>query len=79
MLPLADNPNQEVKVRCVVRPEPAPAMLLERLPLRLRIPTGLEREILTPVSLAAVQRVVHRLDDDGDVHRRTRPHSGWAL
>lgn len=49
VLPLADNPNQEVKVRCVVRPEPAQAMLLERLglrlPLRLRIPTGLEREM----------------------------------
>ncbi len=49
VLPLADNPHQEVKVRCVVRPEPAQAMLLERLglrlPLRLRIPTGLEREM----------------------------------
>jgi transposase len=44
-LPLADDPNQEVKIRCVVRPEPAQAMLLERLgvrlPERLRIPTGL--------------------------------------
>lgn len=49
VLPLADNPNQEVKVRCVVRPESAQAMLLERLglrlPLRLRIPSGLEREM----------------------------------
>lgn len=41
VLPLADNPNQEVKVRCVVRPEPAQAMVLERLGLRL--PTGLQR------------------------------------
>jgi len=44
-LPLADNPQQEVKIRCVVRPEPAQAMLLERLgvrlPERLRIPSGL--------------------------------------
>jgi transposase len=44
-LPLADDPNKEVKIRCVVRPEPAQAMLLERLgvrlPERLRIPSGL--------------------------------------
>lgn len=44
-LPLADKPQQEVKIRCVVRPEPAQAMLLERLgirlPERLRIPSGL--------------------------------------
>jgi transposase len=48
-LPLADNPAQEVKVRCVVRPEAAQAMLLERLglrlPLRLRMPTGLQRKM----------------------------------
>ena len=44
-LPLADDPQKEVKIRCVVRPEPAQAMLLERLglqlPQRLRIPSGL--------------------------------------
>ena len=44
-LPLADDPTKEVKIRCVVRPEPAQAMLLERLgvrlPERLRIPSGL--------------------------------------
>jgi transposase len=44
-LPLADDPHKEVKIRCVVRPEPAQAMLLERLgirlPERLRIPNGL--------------------------------------
>ena len=44
-LPLADDPKKEVKIRCVVRPEPAQAMLLERLgvrlPQRLRIPSGL--------------------------------------
>ena len=44
-LPLADTPQKEVKIRCVVRPEPAQAMLLERLgirlPERLRIPSGL--------------------------------------
>jgi transposase len=44
-LPLADDPQKEVKIRCVVRPEPAQAMLLERLgirlPERLHIPNGL--------------------------------------
>lgn len=44
-LPLADDPKKEVKIRCVVRPEPAQAMLLDRLgvrlPQRLRIPSGL--------------------------------------
>lgn len=44
-LPLADDPDREVKIRCVVRPEPAQAMLLDRLgvrlPERLRIPSGL--------------------------------------
>jgi len=44
-LPLADDPQKEVKIRCVVRPEPAQAMLLDRLglqlPQRLRIPSGL--------------------------------------
>jgi len=49
VLPLADDPKGEVKVRCVVRPEPAQAMLLERmglrLPLRLRIPAGLRQEM----------------------------------
>lgn len=48
VLPLVDNPKEEVKVRCVVRPEPAQAMLLERLglrlPQRLRIPAGLQQE-----------------------------------
>ena len=44
-LPLADDPQKEVKIRCVVRPEPAQAMLLDRLglrlPQRLRIHSGL--------------------------------------
>jgi transposase len=44
-LPLADDPHKEVKIRCVVRPEPAQAMLLDRLglrlPQRLRVPSGL--------------------------------------
>ena len=44
-LPLVDDPQKEVKIRCVVRPEPAQAMLLDRLglrlPQRLRIPSGL--------------------------------------
>ena len=45
VLPLADDPRTEVRIRCVVRPEPAQAMLLERLglrlPQRLRMPSGL--------------------------------------
>lgn len=49
VLPLADKPEEEVKVRCVVRPEPAQALLLERLglrlPLRLRMPAGLRQEM----------------------------------
>jgi hypothetical protein len=49
VVPLADNPKEEVKVRCVVRPEPAQAMLLERLglrlPQRLRVPAGLQQEM----------------------------------
>ena len=49
VLPLADNPTQEVKVRCVVRPEPLQSMLLERLglrlPERLRTPAGLRHEM----------------------------------
>ena len=44
-LPLADDPKKKVKIRCVVRPEPAQAMLLDRLRVRLpeplRIPSGL--------------------------------------
>jgi transposase len=49
VVPLADNPKEEVKVRCVVRPEPAQAILLERLglrlPQRLRVPAGLQQEM----------------------------------
>lgn len=49
VLPLADQPDEEVKVRCVVRPEPAQAMMLERLglklPQRLRMPAGLRQEM----------------------------------
>ena len=44
-LPLADDPHKAVKIRCVLRPEPAQALLLDRLgvrlPERLRIPSGL--------------------------------------
>lgn len=44
-LPLTDDPQKQVKIRCVVRPEPAQAILLDRLglrlPQRLRIPSGL--------------------------------------
>ncbi len=42
VLPLADHPGRELRIRCVVRPDQAQAMLLDRLglrlPERLRIP-----------------------------------------
>lgn len=42
VLPLADKPGRELRLRCVVRPEPAQALLLQRLgltlPERLRLP-----------------------------------------
>jgi hypothetical protein len=42
VVPLADEPGRELRIRCVVRPDKAQAMLLDRLglrlPERLRIP-----------------------------------------
>jgi transposase len=42
VLPLADGPRRELRIRCVVRPDQAQAMLLDRLglrlPERLRVP-----------------------------------------
>jgi hypothetical protein len=42
VLPLAENPGRELRIRCVVRPEKEQALLLDRLglrlPERLRIP-----------------------------------------
>jgi transposase len=35
VLPLADDPRRELRIRCVVRPDKAQAMLLDRLGLRL--------------------------------------------
>jgi transposase len=35
VLPLTDEPGRELRIRCVVRPDPAQAMLLDRLGLRL--------------------------------------------
>jgi hypothetical protein len=35
VLPLADEPGRELGIRCVVRPEPAQAALLDRLGLEL--------------------------------------------
>ena len=35
VLPLADNPTRQLRIRCVVRPDNAQAMLLDRLGLRL--------------------------------------------
>jgi transposase len=43
VLPLADEPERELRIRCVVRPDKAQAMLLDRLglrlPERLRLPS----------------------------------------
>ena len=45
VLPLAGQLNRELRIRCVVRPDQAQALLLERLglelPERLRIPPKL--------------------------------------
>ncbi len=45
VLPLVGEPGREARLRCVVRPEKAQAMLIDRfglrLPTRLRIPAGL--------------------------------------
>ena len=42
VLPLAETPGKEMRIRCVVRPDKAQAALLDRLglrlPERLRIP-----------------------------------------
>ena len=35
VLPLAEEPGRELRIRCVVRPEPAQAALLDRLGLTL--------------------------------------------
>jgi transposase len=46
VLPLADEPGRELRIRCVVRPDPVQAMLLDRLglrlPERLRIPPRID-------------------------------------
>jgi hypothetical protein len=43
VLPVAEPPHRELRIRCVVRPDPAQALLLERLgldlPERLKIPS----------------------------------------
>ena len=47
VLPVADHPHRELRIRCVVRPDKAQALLLDRLglelPERLRIPPKLIR------------------------------------
>ena len=47
VLPLADGSGRELRIRCVVRPDRAQALLLERLglrlPERLRIPTRIDK------------------------------------
>jgi hypothetical protein len=35
VLPTAETPNREIRIRCVVRPAKAQALLLDRLGLRL--------------------------------------------
>ena len=46
VLPLADGSRRELRLRCVVRPDPAQAMLLDRLglrlPERLRVPSHVD-------------------------------------
>jgi transposase len=46
VLPLADNTGRDLRIRCVVRPDSAQALLIDRLgldlPQRLRIPRSLE-------------------------------------
>ena len=50
VLPLADGSGRELRIRCVVRPDTAQALLLDRLglelPERLRIPPKLDREAI---------------------------------
>jgi transposase len=47
VLPLADNPSREVRIRCVVRPDSSQAVLIDRLglrlPERLRIPASMAK------------------------------------
>ncbi len=47
VLPLADGSGRELRIRCVVRPDKAQALLLERLgldlPQRLRIPSRIDK------------------------------------
>ncbi len=46
VLPLADGSARSLRIRCVVRPDPSQALLIERLgldlPQRLRIPQPIE-------------------------------------
>ena len=46
VLPLADGSGRDLRIRCVVRPDPAQALLIDRLgldlPQRLRIPQPIE-------------------------------------
>ena len=47
VLPLADGSRRELRLRCVVRPDKAQAMLLDRLglrlPERLRVPSPITK------------------------------------
>jgi transposase len=50
VLPLANEPGRELRIRCVVRPDEAQAMLLDRLglrlPERLRLPSTCGRNVV---------------------------------
>jgi transposase len=50
VLPLADEPGRELRIRCVVRPDKTQAMLLDRLglrlPERLRLPPTCRRNVV---------------------------------
>ncbi|MEB2346175.1 MAG: hypothetical protein OZ948_15725 [Deltaproteobacteria bacterium] len=57
VLPLADGSRRELRLRCVVRPDKAQAMLLDRLglrlPERLRVPSNVDEMWCRPKTLSA--------------------------
>jgi hypothetical protein len=50
VLPLAEDPSRQLRIRCVVRPDPAQALLLDRLGLRLPERLRSPRSITDPSS-----------------------------
>jgi transposase len=51
VLPLAEDPSRKLRIRCVVRPDPAQALLLDRLGLRLPERLRSPRSITDPSSI----------------------------